>query len=301
MHVVIRLFHRQQVRVLVDFWRKSRPDMVVSLVPNFNRAIGESLRTALPGVPLVSIITDLADWPPHFWLEQQVQHVICGSDKAVEQALGMGYAAEMVHRVSGMILNPRFYELAPLTPEARREARAGLGLDAERPVGMVLFGGQGAAVMLDIAASLQDWQLILICGKNEKLRKKLGALAHRAPIFVEGFTRDVPRYMQLADYFIGKPGPASISEAVAMRLPVMVECNAWTLPQERYNAVWVREQGVGVVLPNFRRVARAVEEMLEPAAFARFRAATEKLHNRAVFEIPDILEGIVDGAQGTVS
>ena len=54
--------------------------------------------------------------------------------------------------------------------------------------------------------------------------------------------REIPRYMQLADYFIGKPGPGSISEAVFMRLPVIVNCNAWTLPQERYNTVWVRQQ-----------------------------------------------------------
>jgi 1,2-diacylglycerol 3-beta-galactosyltransferase len=300
MHLVIRMFHSQQVRMLVKFWRKSRPDLVVSLVPNFNRAMGESLRRALPGVPFVTIITDIADYPPHFWLErqepQQKQHVICGSDKAVAQAREMGYAPATIHRVSGMILNPRFYEQAPLTPEARQEARTALGLDPERPVGLVLFGGQGAQVMSAIAASLPDHQLMLICGHNQKLRARLAAMPHRAPLFVEGFTREVPRYMQLADYFIGKPGPASISEAVAMRLPVIVESNAWTLPQERYNAEWIREQGVGVVLPNFRRIARAVEEMLEPTAFARFRAATERLHNRAVFEIPDILEAISGGA-----
>ena len=221
MHLVIRLFHSQQVRMLADFWSKSRPDLVVSLVPNFNRALCESLRQALPGVPFVTIITDIADYPPHFWFERQVQHVICGSDKAVAQAAELGHAPAMVHRVSGMILNPRFYELAPLTPEARKEARAALGLDPDRPVGLVLFGGQGAAVMVDIANRLQDHQLMLICGHNQKLRVKLGAMPHRAPMFVEGFTREVPRYMQLADYFIGKPGPASISEAVSMRLPVV--------------------------------------------------------------------------------
>jgi hypothetical protein len=296
MHLVIRLFHPQQVRMLVEFWRQSRPDMVVSLVPNFNRAMGESLRRALPGVPYVTIITDIADYPPHFWIERQEQHFICGSDKAVAQAAEWGHPPAMVHRVSGMILNPQFYAVAPLAPEARREARAALGFDPDRPVGLVLFGGQGAAAMLDIAAHLADHQLLLICGHNRKLREKLGTMAHRAPVFVEGFTRDVPRYMQLADYFIGKPGPASISEAVAMRLPVIVESNAWTLPQERYNAEWVREQGVGVVLPNFRRIARAVEEMLEPAAFERFRAATGRLHNRAVFEIPDVLEAILDAS-----
>jgi 1,2-diacylglycerol 3-beta-galactosyltransferase len=295
MHLVIRLFHSQQVRMLVGFWRKSRPDMVVSLVPNFNRAMGESLRCALPGVPFVTILTDIADYPPHFWIERQEQHLICGSDKAVEQARAMGHREAMVHRVTGMILSPRFYDVTPLGPAERAEARERLGLQPDRPVGLVLFGGQGAAVMLDIAATLQDHQLVLICGHNQKLRAKLGALPHRAPMFVEGFTREVPRYMQLADYFIGKPGPASISEAIVLRLPVIVESNAWTLPQERYNPEWIREQGVGVVLPNFRGIGRAVEEMLEPSAFARFRAATERLHNRAVFEIPDILESILDG------
>ena len=147
---------------------------------------------------------------------------------------------------------------------------------------------------LEIAHRLPDRQLLLICGHNEKLRARLQALPHAAPMFVEGFTREVPRYMQLADYFIGKPGPGSLSEAVAMRLPVIVELNAWTLPQERYNAEWLREQGVGVVLPNFRGIARAVDELLDPPAYIRFRTATERMHNRAVFEIPEILESILE-------
>src|SRR5262252_2290533 len=46
MHLVIRLFHGQQVRVLERFWHTSRPDMVVSLVPNLNRALFESLGRA---------------------------------------------------------------------------------------------------------------------------------------------------------------------------------------------------------------------------------------------------------------
>jgi len=63
------------VRLLEAHWRASRPDLVVSLVPNFNRAIGESLRRAAPGTPLVTILTDLADYPPHFWIERQTQYL----------------------------------------------------------------------------------------------------------------------------------------------------------------------------------------------------------------------------------
>jgi hypothetical protein len=289
MHAVIRLFHRKQVRLLEKLWRESRPDMVVSLVPNFNRALRESLHDT----PFATILTDIADYPPHFWIERQEQYLICGSDKAVEQAVTLGHDRSKVFQVSGMILNPAFYEIAPLTAEQRGAARVALGFHPELPIGLVLFGGQGAAVMHDIARSLPDRQILLICGHNAKLAAKLRALPHGAPLFVEGFTKEIPKYMQLADYFIGKPGPGSISEAVAMHLPVIVERNAWTLPQERYNTEWVREQGVGIVLPNFRGIARAVDELLEPAAYQRFRVATERLHNRAVFEIPDILERII--------
>jgi 1,2-diacylglycerol 3-beta-galactosyltransferase len=225
-------------------------------------------------------------------MERQPQYLICGTDKAVEQALAMGYPESMVFEVSGMILNPRFYEAPRISASERAEARAALGFDADLPVGLLMFGGHGAAVMLDIAGRLADRQVLAICGHNGKLRARMQALERGAPMFVEGFTADMPRYMQLADYFIGKPGPGSISEAVYMGLPVIVERNAWTLPQERYNADWIRERGLGIVLPSFRPIARAVEELLEPAAFERFRAATRRLPNRAVYEIPAILESI---------
>jgi UDP-N-acetylglucosamine:LPS N-acetylglucosamine transferase len=289
MHLVIRMFHKKQVRVLERFWAKDRPDLIVSMVPNLNRAMFH----AAGGIPMVTILTDIADYPPHFWIERQEQYLICGSSRAAEQAREHGYPPERIERVSGMILNPAFYHIEPISPEDRARAQAELKLDPARPVGLVLFGGEGSAAMEEIARRLDTRQLILICGKNEKLAAKLRAMSRSAPAFVEGFTREVPRYMQLADYFIGKPGPGSLSEAMAMRLPVIVERNAWTLPQERYNAEWIREHGVGLVLPNFRGIAGAVDELLEPAAYERFRAATDRLSNRAVFEIPEILERIL--------
>lgn len=298
MHGLIHFFHSRQVHLLEELWRRNRPDMVVSLVPNFNRAIAESLARSVPHAPFVTILTDLADYPPHFWIESpfgnQNQYVICGTDRAVEQALTLGHARPKVFRVSGMILNPGFYEIAPLDEKRRADARAQLGFRPEIPIGLVLFGGQGAAVMHEIAQRLRGRQLLFICGHNNKLAARLRqhAASHGAPVFVEGFTKEIPKYMQLADYFIGKPGPGSISEAVHMHLPVIVERNAWTLPQERFNAEWVLEQGAGVVLRNFREITKAVDAMLETAAYQTFRNATERLENRAVYEIPEILEGL---------
>jgi 1,2-diacylglycerol 3-beta-galactosyltransferase len=139
-----------------------------------------------------------------------------------------------------------------------------------------------------------DLQLIFICGKNEKLAESLRARKWRFPIFVEGFTNRVNYYMQLSDFFIGKPGPGSLSEALAMRLPVIVERNAWTLPQERYNADWVIENEVGVVLDSFREVEKAVGQLIEPATLARYQANAGAMKNNAVFEIPDMLAKILE-------
>jgi Glycosyltransferase family 28 C-terminal domain len=304
--LAIRTYHRPTVRLLEAHWKETEPDILISFVPHFNRAMCESFRRAFPGRPFVTVLTDIADYPPHFWIEpaspadgRQEQYFICGSDRAVEQARSMGHPDDRIYRASGMILHPRFYD-PPV--ETRSVGRARLGLRDDRPTALVLFGGHGSNVMLEIAERLDrskfDLQLIFICGKNEKLANALRARKSRVPCFVEGFTTRVNEYMHLADFFIGKPGPGSVSEALAMQLPVIVECNHWTLPQERYNAQWIVEKEVGLVLRGFDKIDAAVAQLIEPAALARYRTNVTALHNRAVFEIPEILAKIFERSSG---
>jgi UDP-N-acetylglucosamine:LPS N-acetylglucosamine transferase len=291
----IRSYHCATVRMLERHWKETQPDMMVSFVPHFNRALCESFNNAFPGRPFVTVLTDIADYPPHFWIERQRQYFVCGSERAVAQAREHGHADDHIFRASGMILHPRFYEPPVQDPVAER---VGLGLRPDLPTAIVLFGGFGSKVMLEIAERLEEsqleLQLIFICGKNEKLASALRARPSRLPRFVEGFTTKVNTYMQLADFFIGKPGPGSVSEALAMQLPVIVECNAWTLPQERYNADWVVENQVGIVLHSFREIVGAVGKMIEPATLARFHANAAGLKNQAVFEIPGMLAEILE-------
>ena len=295
MHGVIRVYHRKQVDLLAKYWRNRKPDMVVSVIPNFNRAMFDAMQRVLPGVPMVTILTDMADYPPHFWIERQPQYLICGTQKAYDQALQAGHRKEMVFLTSGMILHPRYYEPVVVDREREREA---LGLDPRLPVFLLMFGGEGSSKMLQIARNLNQsglpLQIIAICGKNQRLRADLQNMPRTIPIHIEGFTKDVPRFMRLSDVFVGKPGPGSISEAIAMGLPVIVENNLWTLPQERYNAEWEEEQGVGIALKSFQgQMVEAARRMLNPVQHAAFVAKVAKLNNRAVFEIPEILEGIM--------
>jgi hypothetical protein len=125
-----------------------------------------------------------------------------------------------------------------------------------------MFGGHGSPQMLRIAKSLDTRQLVLLCGHHAGLAEALRALRRTAPHAVLGFTSQVQRYMGIADYFIGKPGPGALSEALQCGLPVLSFRNAWTMPQERYNAQWITERGYGIVHSSFRTIDQAVGELL---------------------------------------
>jgi hypothetical protein len=295
LQAAIRIFHRPLVRLLSEYFRQHPADLLVSVIPHFNRAIVEAWKQTNPGRPFLTLITDLADFPPHFWIEPVAeQYVICGTARAVEQARQMGKPVDHIFATSGMILRPDFYVQDRAEPIALRRE---LGLKPDLPTGMLLFGGFGSKVMYDIVERLEEagmpLQLIVICGRNQKLAEEFAARTWRLPLQVVGFTKEVHRLMRAADFLIGKPGPGSVAEAMVRRLPVILECNAWTLPQERYNAEWVREKRVGIVLHNFKEIVAGVKQLLEPAMLAEFRTNVAALNNQAIFEIPVILSGLL--------
>jgi hypothetical protein len=291
LQLTIRLLHGPMVRLLQGFWREHPADLLVSVIPHFNREISESWKAIYPGRPFVTLITDLADYPPRFWIEPiKEQYVIAGTERAADQARAFGHDNSHIFQASGMILRPDFYLKDDVDPIALRNE---MGLQPDLPTAIVLFGGHGSKVMLSIAERLNTadvpLQLILICGRNDELAAKFRARKWNLPVHVVGFTKEVHKLMRAADFLIGKPGPGSIAEAMVRKLPVLIECNSWTLPQERYNSEWVTEKRVGIVLHSFKGIVEGVRQILEPARLAEFRKNVGALNNRAIFEIPEML------------
>ena len=292
---VVAMYHRPTVKMLAKYWKHHPTNLVLSVIPHFNRALAESIRKSTPATAFATLLTDFADYPPHFWIERQQQYLICGTERAEQQAFEHGHDRGHVFLASGMVMKAKFYEkrMVDRVVELKR-----LGLDPNLPTGIVLFGGHGSNTMLDIVTRLNvgasQLQLILICGKNTKLQNAIKAMPTRFPKFVEGFTQDVDYYMALSSFFVGKPGPGSISEALQFHLPVIVECNGRTLPQERYNAQWVTEKRVGIVLKSFRRIRKGVEQLLDETNFAQMKTNAGAYRNRALLEIPGFLEQILE-------
>ena len=277
-------------RRLRNWWSGRKPDLVVSVVPNFNRVMFEALHLAHPSTPFVTIMTDMADLPPRFWMEPQDQYLVCGTRKAMLQAaLFGGYRMERVFEVSGMIIRPRFYAALGEKPKFTRRD---LGLDPHRKVALAMFGGNGSEESALVVEQLSSngVQCILMCGSNAKL---LDRFRHTPGVHAVPFTEHVEEYMRIADFFVGKPGPGSISEALLMGLPVIVASNARTMIQERYNVTWVEEQGVGIGLADYRQLGDALAFLLAGSRLDDYRRRTSRIDNRAVFEIPEVLRSIL--------
>ena len=181
LHMLLRQTHSSQVSLLAQFWRNPRPNLVVSMIPHFNRAILDGLRVAdstagRTATPMATLMTDLADFPPHFWLEKQrAIHRSAAPIKPPRRPKRPGYRPERIFRSSGMILRPIFYrDIA----NDRRAAREAVGLDPDLPTGTdhvrrLWLEPRRRSSKGWHAAAAGEVQTIVMCGHNEKLRAAL--------------------------------------------------------------------------------------------------------------------------------
>jgi 1,2-diacylglycerol 3-beta-galactosyltransferase len=296
MHAAIRLRRPTLVRMLAAWLRgQPRPEAVVSVFPNFNGVLRDALAEAFPGVPLVVVLTDLADFPPRFWIEPGLGRVVVGTPEAARQARSIGIPDASVSQVSGMILHPRFYR--EQEPGRRERVRDELGARGADFVVTLLFGGKGSPEMLPLAERLlrqdQALRVIAVCGDNPGLFGRFARLdaASAGRLSRFGFTDRVAELLAASDLLVTKPGPGSLCEAIHQRVPVVVSRDIHTIPQERFNTEFVERRGIGVVVRGWREMPAAVLQLArDPARLAAMRAALGALPpNRAVYEVLEIV------------
>jgi 1,2-diacylglycerol 3-beta-galactosyltransferase len=101
-----------------------------------------------------------------------------------------------------------------------------------------------------------DLGIVIVCGRNEKLKANLESETWDNPTFVYGFRHDMPEFMRAADIIVTKAGPGTIAEALNANLPIILYSK---LPgQEDGNVTYVLETGTGVWAPKPQQVVRAL-------------------------------------------
>ena len=109
--------------------------------------------------------------------------------------------------------------------------------------------------------------------------------------------------MAASDLLLTKPGPGSLAEAFHQQIPVVVCCNAHTIPQERFNVRFVESEGLGVTVDGWADMAAAAARLLrDPAALGALRRNLGRLpENRAVYEVLDFIAAEIDQCAGPSS
>jgi len=160
-------------------------------------------------------------------------------------------------------------------------ARAKLGLRPDLPTILLVSGGDGVGPVEEVAAAIDAQpltaQLVIICGRNTALRRRLSQRPWHLPVRVEGFVEDMPAWMAASDCIVTKAGPGTIAEAMAMGLPILLF--SYILGQEEGNVTYVVENGLGVYTPQPSAIAATLADWLagDQETLLRMRRQCQRL------------------------
>jgi glycosyl transferase family 28 len=273
------------LRKIAQFWSSEPPDSLVSVTPMSNEALLRSARLVNPNVRYLTIPVDFEEVLPRYWFTPKwAPHYLVGSARLAEQAQQAGVPPDRVSRLSGFPIDPTFYAAPPTDRDAELARR---GLDPGLPTALVSFGGQGSVLVRRVAQRLAAGprlNLILLCGRDERLRAELAAWAAPVPKLVLGFSPESPvRYYQLASFVVGKPGTMTITESLVVGRPLIALQARGMAPVQRGNEAWLETSGVGRVVAGLNGLDQAVRDVLREREQYHQRIARQP-PSRGVFE-----------------
>jgi 1,2-diacylglycerol 3-beta-galactosyltransferase len=272
----------------------ARPAGVVSFHPLTNHLVVEAIEKLALDVPFITVITDMSDFH-RFWMSKKAQVVVVPSAEARRYCVRKGLDARKVH-VAGLPVDPRF--TGPVHGEQKRQVRERLGL-ADRPTLLLVAGGEGAGRLGAQTKAVDDaglgLQLLVVCGRNERMRAKLAERAYQGDVSIYGFVDNMPELMQASDAIATKAGPGTIAEALISGLPIFL---TYYVPgQEEGNVHFVLEQGVGYYTRRISKLLQVLRRCFveDRAEFERMQGRAEKVGRPgAAAEIADLIAAAVE-------
>jgi len=253
-HWVFRRGCRETLKQLKDF----SPDLVVATEIGAAELAALGRREGFFNAPVLAVSTDYQTEPP--WVQPEIDAYCVGSDEAKAQLIGWGISPNRV-LLCGIPVDPAFalaFDKADLLQA--------LGLDARRPVVLVMGGGMGPAPLDNVVEKLElcglPLQVLVVAGHDRALRERLEALRAKLAMHLRvfGWTDAVPELMAVADLLVTKPGGVTTAEALAARLP-MVLTHPIPGPEERH-VRYLQQRGVAIEAETISQIPQLVHKLL---------------------------------------
>ncbi len=227
------------------------------------------------------------------WLSRNCKHYFVATDEARTHLEALGIGADHI-TVTGIPIDPVFS-----ARKDKGQMRRKHGLDEGRPTILVSSGrldlGAIEKIMTSLAVLRREVQVVVMCGRQEEVRRRVQQMAARLSIKtsvtfkIVGFVEDMDELMAASDILVGRPGGLTTAEALASGL-VFVIVNP--IPgQEERNADYLLEEGVAIRCNDPSVLAYKIERLLGDAA--RFESMKKNVARiarpRAAFDVVDTL------------
>ena len=290
---LVYLISRNELRKVLQ---AHRPHLIISVHPFMQHIFLRLLEQEGTPIPFVTVVTDLASFH-HGWFHARAQRCYVASEAAADAARRHGLHARQV-RLLGLPVRTAF---AGALSE-KETARARLGLADTGFTALLLGGGEGMgpvaaiahAVARQLAAAGTAAQLVVICGRNKRLRQALQRSDWPIPVQVSGFVDNMQEWMAASDCVITKAGPGTIAEALICGLPILL--SGFVPGQEAGNVSYVVENGVGAYCDSPDGIAAIVSDWTGGKQLAQMVARARQLARpRAAYDIVDEIVELLDG------
>ncbi|MDD5468918.1 MAG: glycosyltransferase [Anaerolineales bacterium] len=272
-------------RAARDLLNQNPSDLIVSVHPIATAGAVRAMGSRHP--PFITVVTDLVTTHA-LWYNRKCDLCLVPTPAARQRALKYGLKEEQVQVVGLPVVN-RFCQPAG----DKHSLRQRLGWPQGMTTVLLVGGGEGMGpfekTALAIAQAGLPISLILVCGRNQKLKSRLENQSWPLPVKVYGFVQEMPNFMRAADILVTKAGPGTISEALNAGLPMVL--NSHLPGQEDGNISYVVSEGAGLWAPEPEQTVAVLRSWLErPELLAAAASACRRLaHPDAAMKIADIL------------
>ncbi len=242
-------YARHAARALM---RSHPADLIATVHPFANTFALKALGRERP--PFITVVTDMVTTHA-LWFDKRADLILVPTETARQRGIRYTMNEEQV-RVVGLPVADRY--CVPLGD--KHLLREKLGWPQDKSIVLMVGGGEGMGPLGKVARAVDesglDLGLVIVTGRNQRLKAALESLPWENPTFIYGFIREMPDFMRAADYLVTKAGPGTIAEALNAELPIILYSK---LPgQEDGNVTFVEEEGAGVWAPTPQLVVRTL-------------------------------------------
>jgi len=253
------LIQKLNLRKFMTFLREEPWDIIVNTHFLPAEMIASLRRKRVIKTPQFTVTTDFETH--RLWVNQPCDHFFTATEEGAINLAHWGIPSSII-TVTGIPIHPSFSR-----PPDRSTCLAKHGLKGDRPVILQLAGGFGVGPIEELFHAVLSVdtpiELVVVTGRNEKLRKKLAEQEkhplHR--VHAVGFTNEMHELMMAADLVMTKPGGLTTSEALACGA-AMVVVNP--IPgQESRNSDFLLENGAAIKMNNLATLSYKLKGLLK--------------------------------------